>query len=321
MRTMKWMLAAACFGSASLIHAGAQEVSAPPVALDQDVIVVEAPGPELWRVHDRDSEIFILATINALPRGFRWNSRPIAAVLERADRLYVSEPISFGLDDVARLLVTRRDAVRNPDGLPLKDYLPTSLYQRLEATAAQEGLAMDDLELWRPYIAGGRLLGAALQDVGLDSGAVIVRETRRLARRARVRVEEVETMRARPLIDALNAMPIGRDNACLALQLEAIEVQLPALRARADAWAGGDVAALRNFSTLVDSSACLSSLGGSGLTFRDVENRFMATWLTTLSEGLSRPGTRLALISADIFLRPNGLLQQLRAAGYAVEGP
>lgn len=323
MKPVQALLAAVCWGLAALSQAVAQTGSPVPAPGedDSDVIVVEAPGPELWRLHDADSEIYILATIDALPAGFRWNSRPVAAVLERADRLYVSEPVSLGLGDAARLLVTHRDAIRNPNGVALEEYLPAGLYRRLAGAAATYGVDMDDLEQWRPYMAGGQVLGEAVDEAGLESDGQVLRETRRLARRARVRVQELEFVRTGPLLNALNTMPLGRDNACLTLQLDAIEVQIPALRARASAWARGNVATLREFATLVDSSACLAGLGGPDLTFEDVERRIVASWRTTLTDGLNRPGTRLALISADAFLRPNGILQQLRAEGYAVEGP
>lgn len=319
MKRIQAVLAAACLGLAASVGQAAAQTTG---AVDSgEVIVVEAPGPELWRLHDADSEVFILATISALPRGFRWNSRPVAAVLERADRLYVSEPVSIGLGNAARLLVTRRDALRNPDDARLEDYLSANLHRRLEVAAAGQGIAMEDLQDWRAYVAGGRVLGEAVEAANLESDGQVLRETRRLARRARVRVEELELISAGALIDALNQMPLGRDAPCLALQLDVLDVQLPALRARAEAWAQGDVATLREFSTLVDDTACLASLGGAGLSAGDIETRALGTWRTTLIRALDRPGTRLALVNADVLLKPGGLLQQLRAGGYAVEGP
>lgn len=287
----------------------------------EDEIVVRVPGPELWRVYDGDSEVFILASIDALPRESRWNSSAVRSVLDRANRLYVAEGVSVGAGDLARLLITRRDAFRNPDGASLLEYLPAPLATRLRTAADAQSVDLEDLQLWRPYIAGGNVLDAALENAGLSQEQDVVIEARRLARRAGVRVSALDFVDAGPLIDALNDMPLGADNACLALQLDSIERQVPALRARAEAWAQGDVEALRAFSSLVDPDACLQSLGAARLNMRDVERRYIVGWRQTIAEALRRPGVSLAVVSVDLLLKPAGVLDELAAAGHQIEGP
>ena len=48
-----------------------------------------APDPAVWVIADEDTTIYMLGTIHALPRGFRWRSPLINEVIERSDVLVV----------------------------------------------------------------------------------------------------------------------------------------------------------------------------------------------------------------------------------------
>jgi uncharacterized protein YbaP (TraB family) len=290
-----------------------------PIAADEE-IVVPAPGPALWRVYDADSEVFVLASIQTLPRRFHWNTRPMQTALARADRLYVENAFAIGPGLAAQLLTTRRDAYLNPDGAELHTFLPADLHARMVRAATALDVDPDSLEGLRPYAAGSRLLGALVEQAGLDNGVDPQDQSRRLARRARVRITEIEAAPLRPLVNALNRMPVGADSQCLAVQLDALERQGPLLNERAAAWARGDIAALRAFSELVDPASCAASLTSGGVDVDGLESRRVAAWTATIRQALQSPGVRVAVVNFPIWLSPQGVLATLRSSGVSVEG-
>ncbi len=306
---------------AVLPAAGAQTPPPPPFteeALAEEEIVVEAPGPPLWRVYDTDSEVLILGAISVLPRNARWSNRALEAALARADRLYVAEDFGVGIAGAARLLLAQRDAFQNPDGARLREILPAGLYARTAAAAAAMEVDMDDIERLRPYAAGSRLLQQVIPAQRLET-VDLTDNARRLARRARVRVTELEAPSAGPLLRALNAMPTGADVACLETQLDSLERQGPLVRARALAWARGDVAELRRFAAMVDPAACLAELGDAGVDLAGVVHARERQWRDTIIEALRRPGVRVAVMEVGMLLSPTGVLADLRAAGFSVD--
>jgi hypothetical protein len=109
----------------------------------------------------------------------------------------------------------------------------------------------------------------------------------------------------------------------IASTLQRLQSDLVLLRARAYAWASGDIAALRAMTSLNQASACIDVLMSArvlrtrGLT--DLPDRLMATWLAEAERALaSNPSTVAVLPMRDI-LRPDGYLARLRARGCVID--
>ncbi len=113
---------------------------------------------------------------------------------------------------------------------------------------------------------------------------------------------------------------------CFRGTLDIIERDLPRITARANAWATGDLAALRDMPGLrhrVDT--CLSAWTATdvarknGLT--DVEPRVRAGWLAAADKALQEHAVSFALLPIDELLDDSAYLVQLRQRGYRVMPP
>ena len=51
------------------------------------------PSPAMWELSDEDTTIYMLGTIHSLPRGFRWRSERLNAIIEQADVLVVETSV------------------------------------------------------------------------------------------------------------------------------------------------------------------------------------------------------------------------------------
>jgi len=61
---------------------GVTPAAAPPQQLQEIAIVGERPGPRLWKVSRGDHVLWLLGTLNHLPKRMTWRSSEVDAVLE-----------------------------------------------------------------------------------------------------------------------------------------------------------------------------------------------------------------------------------------------
>jgi TraB/PrgY/gumN family len=97
------------------------------------------------------------------------------------------------------------------------------------------------------------------------------------------------------------------------------------MRVRANAWATGDVAKLRELAPVDNASACIAVvLNAQVMQDRgaaDWPARRAAAWLSAVEQALARNASTVAVLSIDQILKPDGYVAQLRARGYVVEDP
>jgi hypothetical protein len=109
------------------------------------------------------------------------------------------------------------------------------------------------------------------------------------------------------------------------LVLDVVEHQLPDLRARANAWATGDIATLRRIPESAYRDACKSAITGAGfaksLGIDDLPARIENEWLGAAEAALAANPQSFAMLPMDELLAPDGYLAALEARGYTVTAP
>ena len=97
------------------------------------------------------------------------------------------------------------------------------------------------------------------------------------------------------------------------------------MRARANAWATGDVAALRSLPPAYRWEACNNAITEAGigkrLGYGDAQRKLRAKWLDAAEAALARNTVSFASLSLLDMLGPNGYLAALEAKGYTVIAP
>ncbi|MGB3167374.1 MAG: TraB/GumN family protein [Alteraurantiacibacter sp.] len=89
--------------SANAAPAAAQDLG--EYAFTQDY----EPSPAIWRVADEDTTIWMFGTYHVLPRGFRWRSERLDAIIEEAEMLVV-ETSDYDIADDAIDIDTKLEA-------------------------------------------------------------------------------------------------------------------------------------------------------------------------------------------------------------------
>lgn len=309
-------------------------VAAPTAIVDHAPLVVSGalPGPGLWKVRKDGHTMYVLATLSPLPRRMEWESDGVASVVARSQLVLLPPSFTLGSDvgmfRGLMLVPSLLKARRNPEGRSLQEVVPAPLYARW-SPLKQRYLGGDrGVERWRPIFAAQELYEAAMRRSGLSRADVVDKEVRRLAKHHALPMRAVnfslQVDDPKGAIREFQATTLG-DTDCFARTLSRIETDLEAMRLRANAWATGDVQALRALPMDSQYGACVDALTGSGLAQRlgvaDLRPRLERMWLDAAAETLARHETSLALLPLALVTGEDGYLAALAARGYVIEAP
>ena len=307
---------------------------APEPRLEEVLVTGEQPGPGLWKVtRPSDAEghvLWILGTHGPLPKKMRWRSAELEARLAESQQLIAPPAMSAKLGPLGGLtLLPSLIGVRsNPGGERLQDLVPAELYARWRPLKERYIGPDDDVEKWRPIFAAAELYRSALRESGLDPGGTVWPAVKKLARRAKVEVVtpelEVKLEKPREAIRDFKQTPLD-DLECFAKTIERLESDLDLMRLRANAWATGDVARLRELTHVDNASACIEAVMNAELMqdrgYADWPERLEARWVAEAEEALERNASTVAMLRIGQILDPDGWLGQLREKGYLIESP
>ncbi len=292
----------------------------PPAVMDELVVTGERTGPGMWHVRHEAAQVWILGSMSPLPKGITWRATQVENVLDGASQVLVQKPFDIGIARILWLLITERSVLMVRGGKRLKDVLPADLHARF---AAQRTKYTDDPDKWerfRPLIAAAFLQQAAFHQVGLSTRLDLGAAVRALAKKRRVRVEEIKIAGVGDVMDALKSLPPATERICVDASLVTVERDLPRLLDRAQAWASGNLERIEKLREPAEVDACRAALD-TGVGAADLIARIRRTWLGTIEKYLQGEGVTLVVVNMDLLLEPGGLLDQLREKGYQVDAP
>ena len=327
----KQVVALAFALSVALAHAQDTAPAAPAERV-LDTAVVRMPGPGMWKIHKGDNTLWVLGTVSPLPSGMVWNSAKARAVVGRADEVIGAPSVmvdaDIGFFGKLALLPSLIGVRSNPDDKQLRDVLPASVYTRWQGLK-QRYIGRDgSVEGWRPIFAASKLYDEAIASVGLSGRDVVhaalddaikARGLKPVSVSARVKIKNPKAV-----VKEFKTAQFG-DLECFEKTLDRVERDLPALSARADAWARGDVQALGTLPNADLGDVCERAMLGGQFAAKygmdTLEAQARAKWIAEAESSLSRHRTTFAILPMNDVLSPTGMVAALAAKGYAVEAP
>jgi hypothetical protein len=326
-------------GSTMPTLAQTSALSAPPppvpanVAELAEVMVTGVqPGPGLWRVSKGDHVMWVLGTLSPLPSSMQWTSQDVDQIIGGSQQILLPPTVKFKADvgffGKLFLLPSAYSARKNDDGRTLQQVLPPAVYARWQVLK-QKYIGNDrGIERWRPLFAAQELYKKALKANNLSKTGGVQYSIEQLAKRHGVTElsTSYQVVIEHPR-DALNAFKESapHDVTCLIRTLDTIEQDMPTIKARANAWATGDLQTLRQLPDSERRDACISAIADAGfartLGLADVPTKQEATWLAAARAALARNAQTFATLPMDELLKPGGYVSKLQAQGYEVEAP
>jgi hypothetical protein len=318
------------FGISSYAADTQASAPTPDVSLDEVLVTGERPGPGMWRVAKGDHELWILATLEPLPKKMKWRSAAVE------DRIALSQAVlappnvdaDVGFFRGITLLPSLLRARHSPDGQTLEQTLPHDLYIRWLALRVKYLGSGGGDETLRPLLAALDLYLHAIDAVGLTSDDGVWDVVEQTAHKHRVPVLPV-TFKL-PLDDPkgaireLGSIPRDAEVACLASTVQRLETDLPPMRERANLWSLGDVRGLRAMTYPDESMTCLNAFFAVPALREPMQQaraKLFDLWLAAADAALDKNLSSFAVLPINELLEPQGLLARLQAKGYVIVEP
>jgi hypothetical protein len=330
-------------GSLLLVTAAwAQDPSTEP-PLDEVVVNGEFPGPGMWKVtrpNDADAHVlWIIGDPWWLPKRLKWKSKDIEATVLASQEILADSGINVAPDEKVgffrgvTLVPAALKARHNPDEAKLADVLPPDVYARW---LVQKKLYLgreSGVETWRPLFAANKLRKAAVKDLQIRTSSAVWDVVRPLARQNKIPVTTPLlkfTFKRSELRDRIKefARESLADLECFTTTVALTEAlgNADIERARARAWATGDLAALSALPELPSPylpcvMAVMSSEVARDLVPADAADQVLALWVEAAGKSLADNRSTFAVVPFAKLTRSGGYLDALRAKGFLVEAP
>jgi uncharacterized protein YbaP (TraB family) len=323
------LLSLALSAAAEVPAATSAPTAAAATSLDEILVVGEQPGPAMWKVTSGDHALYILATLEPLPKRMVWRSKAVEDRIAMSQLVIeppsVSAHIGFfrSLSLVPSLLRARHE----PDGRSLEQSLPHDMYMRWLGLRVKF-LGNHGDETMRPLFAAIDLYSHAIDAEGLTYDSNVWDRVSDIAKSKHVPVQavkvEVPVDDPKQYIRDLGTIPPGREVACLDSTMRQLETGLPAMRSRANLWATGDIDKLKSEKTFSDPDLCLDAVTvvpSLHEEFEKIKAQTANDWMRAAENALRTNVSTLAVLPIAEFLGSDGVLAKLRAKGFEVVEP
>ena len=309
-----------------LAAAGAAQTGGDERATIEEITVIgRYPGPPLWKVTSGSRTLWIFGELSPAPTGLDWDPRNVERVLDRAGGVIGASRIDImTLNPIRlfRLFRAARRLSRLPEGTTLADQMPAELYERYTALRARYPPVVEHDEEQRPVLAVLTLYTDALIDTGLMGASDVDKMIKRKMRRSRAEEAEVVVKREpEAVFDELEKITPEAELACVAIVLTSMETDLSGMKERTNAWAIGDVEALKRFDYPDVEEDCLEALFSASPGFVELRDEFDSKWLAEAEHALATYDTSFSVLPMRELVAGDGLLAQLAARGYTVIAP
>ena len=307
--------------------------AAPPIRDEAPVLVTGAlPGPGMWKVSRDGHVMYVLGTVSPLPEGMEWISRDVEKVLAQSGEVVLAPSYMVDADvgffGKLALLPSLIGVRRNPDNAELRDVVPPASYARW-LVLKQRYIGRDgDVEKMRPIFAANELYQAAIEDGGLTGKRIVWPVIQAAIREHGIKRTEpqvkVSIKNPKGALKEFRAEPLG-DLDCFDKMLQNLETDVGRMAERANAWAVGDIEALRALPLGDQYQACQNALMQASVSQKNgmgnAEAEVRQAWLSAAEAAIGNNTVSFALLPMSELLKADGYLSALQTKGYLVEAP
>lgn len=326
-------LAQSSAGDAPLPPVAASDAGGGPIR-DLDAVVVSGvvSGPGMWKVRKGDHTMWVLGTLSPLPKKIEWVSRDVDAVLGQAQEVIWQPSLVVGANiGMFRGLMLAPKALgarKNPHGETLRDVVPAEMYTRWLPLKHKYVGRGSGIEKWRPMFAAMELFEEAMDDVGLVRGGVVQPMIERAVKKRKIPLTsptvKISIDDPKQMLNEFKTVKLD-DLDCFGKTLDRLETDIDAMRDRANAWAVGDIEALRALPYSDQNEACMQAAMRAGVmrkrVARDIDAEVRDAWMAAAETALAKNRVTFSMLPMRELIKPDGYLAQLQAKGYTVEAP
>jgi len=261
----------------------------------------------LWKATGRGGTVYLAGSVHMLSQ----NYYPLDAALESSfkDADLLVEEVDLGemLAPESQLQILTRGML--PANQTLDSVISPSTYALITKTAGGLGAPMEALHRFKPWMLAIALEGLVLQQGGFDPNLGIDKHFYDLAQSAAKPVQGLETVEYQ--LSRFDEMTMPQQDRFLADTIKELDTEKTSVSKLADAWKAGDAATVEQI--------VLKDLKSDPMMYQRLLVERNRNWLPKLEALFARTGHAFVVVGAAHLVGPDGLLQMLKAKGYAVE--
>ncbi len=303
----------ASYGDDSIPTASTDYVAA---LVDEVLVTGEQPGPGLWKISKGAHTLRILGTHTPLPARLDWQSKEVESAIASADAVLGAYSVVLRIEQSAALR-SRRNS--------LKQALSRRDYARWRALTTRYIDAGTDTDHLLPSAAALLLQSRAYEQNGLQYTDDVWRKIHRTAALHRVPIWPQSYELDPPTGASNHARRARSDGAAYLIEtMDRLDTDIREAKARANAWATGDIETLKSLAEQDASYANSLAYSWPFLTREEVrslqvhaENKL----LVAIERALNQHDNTFAALPIHLLLGQNGLIEKFRALGYRIEEP
>jgi len=288
-------------------------VGAPGHAVEPQAGVVvattDAPVPLLWKVSDADNHLYLLGSFHMLkPDDYPLSPDVDAAFADAESLLFEIAPSELTAPET---IASFQAATGYEDGSTLSQVLPADTLAKLEKLLAASGSSVAKVDAAEPWAVSLGLVMGVSQAMGFRQEHGLDRHFMARAAEAGKPVAGLEDIDAQ--LAALDGVPHAEQVFELDEFLTDPGKAMAEFRALHETWRAGDADTL-------DRKFRQEMADESPTSYRLVNVDRNNAWVPLLEARLAAPeGDTLAVVGALHLLGDDGVVEKLRAKGYAVE--
>lgn len=273
------------------------------------------PGPALWKVKKGEGEVTILGSLAPLPHMLEWKSPRLERALDAAQVVLAPPTGRVGILDALNVMFHGGDA-RLPGGRLLWDEITPDERARFENLLGQIGGKPDRYLHLKPAIAGFLLLSDFRRGAGLAE-AKPVSTVEALAKTRHVRVRTFGRVKLPMLFHAVTHMDAAGEKACFDAAITQAEHDASQARPLAQAWADGDLKAVRAGYR----PSVLERYVSEFPTLQAAIDQGEDEAVKAIDELLNSGGKAVAVVDLTLLQGRNGVLDRLKTEGAEITVP
>jgi uncharacterized protein YbaP (TraB family) len=274
-----------------------------PVHLDS----AAAENRPLWKIRAKNNIVYLLGSIHYLkPQNYPLDGAIEAAFGDAKKLVFEIDLESAEGGQRERLMVVKGMYL---DGTTLKDHVAPGTYALAEKQLKALGLDIQIFNRFEPWLTALTVVGLKLQAMGFDPGQGIDRYFFRKAKKERKETHGFETLEYQ--LGLFDGLPERVQEALLLQSLGDAELTEAAVDAVVKAWASGDLKTL--------DALLLQGMRDHPELYRALIVDRNLAWLPKIESYLSQSENYLVVVGAAHLAGKDGLIEMLKAKGYAVE--
>jgi uncharacterized protein YbaP (TraB family) len=261
----------------------------------------------LWKATGRGGVVYLAGSVHMLSQEYY----PLNAAVERAfkesDLLVEEVDLNEMLAPASQVQTLMRGML--PAGQSLDKLLSPATLALVNRFTAGLGDAAQPLKQFKPWMLAIAIEGLELQKSGFDPNLGLDKHFFDLAHAEGKTVQGLETVEYQ--ISRFDEMTNEQQDRFLGDTLKELDTEKASVSKLADAWKSGDAPAVERI--------VLADLKNDAVMYQRLLVERNRNWLPTLEALFSRRGHAFVVVGAAHLVGPDGLLQMLKAKGYAVE--